>query len=67
MTTREQSIQWWNGLTQNQRIGFGIQYNYTDRFLSSLTGSEIENIFRKENKTTEENLIDTFAMFNIYD
>lgn len=51
MNTREQAIQWWNDLTQSQRIGFGIKYNYTDRFISSLTGSEIEGIWQKEDKS----------------
>lgn len=52
MTTREQAMQWWNNLKLTEKVVVmnrsGIEYY---RSSDSLTGSEIEKIWRKETKT----------------
>ena len=59
MTTREQAVQWWNGLFEYinpsgiNKSALTEKYFGKERRYQSLTGSEIEEIFRKENKTTE--------------
>lgn len=56
MTTREQAINWWNNLKLTQRVAV-MNRNNVEPYRSSetLTGTEIEEIWRKETKT-EENI-----------
>ncbi len=56
MTTREQAIQWWNGLFEYinpsgiNKSALTEKYFGKERRYQSLTSSEIEEIFRKENQ-----------------
>jgi len=57
--TRTQAIQWWNGLFEYinpsgiNKSALTEKYYGKERRYQSLTGSEIEEIWRKENKTNE--------------
>jgi hypothetical protein len=59
MTTREQAIHWWNGLFEYinpsgiNKSALTEKYYGKERRYQSLTGSEVEEIFHKENKTTK--------------
>lgn len=61
MTTREQAMQWWESLGNSgflEKIAFKQELTdkyFQQRNFGTLTDSEIEEIFRKENKT-EENI-----------
>lgn len=52
MTTREQAIQWWNGLKLTERVVY-MNKNNVEPYRNSecLIGREIEEIWRKEIKT----------------
>ena len=59
MTTREQSLEWWNNLpdvtisTEINKSTLTKKYKGQFRMYASLTGSEIEEIWRKEDIKTE--------------
>ena len=61
MTTREQALQWWESLGNSgffEKIAFKQEFTdkyFQQRNFGTLTGSEIEEIWRKENKI-EENI-----------
>lgn len=53
-TTREQALEWWNGLSVFEsgnklgKNGLCTKYYHIDRYYDSLTGREIEEIWRHE-------------------
>lgn len=57
MTTREQALKWWSGLFEYvnpsgiNKSALAEKYFGKERRYQSLTGSEIEEIWRKEAKT----------------
>lgn len=60
MTTREQAIKWWNGLKVITKAFTLSKYKDLGLFentkIETLVEREIEEIWRKETKTTEENI-----------
>lgn len=64
MTTREQAIQWWKGLGDSFFERIQLKQELTDKYFpkrnfGTLTGNEIEEIWRKETKTTENIYLNT--------
>jgi len=58
MTTREQAMQFWDGFGDSFFEKIQLKQELTDKYFpkrnfGTLTGSEIEEIFHKENKITE--------------
>jgi hypothetical protein len=51
MTSREKAMEWWNGLTEDERLSRLRNTNSVllndERFPGSLTGREIELIYKK--------------------
>lgn len=60
MTTREQAMQWWNNLpdvtisTEINKSALTNKYKGQFRMYASLTGGEIEFIWRKTNESTTQ-------------
>lgn len=57
MTKREQVMRWWQSLSPFEEIGSRIDFAdkyYPTRGHNNLTGREIEEIWRKENKTEDK-------------
>lgn len=50
-TNRQKAMKWWNSLKQNldDKSKYSLGYKYFDRHHMSLTGREIEIIYKKEN------------------
>jgi len=61
MTTREQVMQWWNSFEASTRQSLCSDY-YNNRQFDTLTGREIEKIWRKETKTTENKTLNISNM-----
>ena len=53
-STREQALAWWNGITYGKKQHLIIENLGHEKALSRLTGREIEEIWRKENKIDED-------------
>lgn len=49
-SNRRQAISWWNNLTFGKQCFIRSKYHPQERSLDSLTGREIEEIWRKETK-----------------
>ncbi len=55
-STREQALAWWNNLSPyDEQHSLREKYFGNERLTSSLTGREIEGIWRKENSTASDN------------
>lgn len=52
-STKQQAIAWWNNLQFNKQCFLRSKYHSQERQLNSLTGREIEEIWRKEILQTE--------------
>jgi hypothetical protein len=56
MNTRKQAIQWWNGFEASTRQSLCSDY-FTNRQFDTLTGREIEQIWVKEVKPSQVDLL----------
>ena len=50
MENRKEALSWWNKLTPNKKTHFTLLM-YDERDSQSLTGREIEDIYKEKNKS----------------
>jgi hypothetical protein len=57
-STREIALDWWNNLTSFQKCSFRDEHIKNNQNLGSLTGREIEEIWRRETKPNQKQIAD---------
>jgi len=72
-TTKEQAMEWWNKLTLEERYYKLIPWlkskglNITSRNPGSLTGSQIEEIWKQETQSIKQNKVEPKVDFELLD